>query len=352
MATPTTAAAPGHRVDWVDYAKGFCIIMVVMLHSTFGVELAAGHEGFLHPFVMFAKPFRMPDFFLISGLFLARTIDRDWRTFTDKKVVHFAYFYFLWMTLQVAVKAPVFAAEQGWLGALHIYALSFVDPFGALWFIYMLPIFFVVTKGARQLGIPVIAVWLVAAALETAHVETGWMVIDEFASRFVYFYTGYLIAPKVFAFAAFVMRRPGVALAGLLAWALANGGVVYAGFSEWPLVSLVLGFAGAFAVITVSALMARSRLFEAVRYCGRNSIVIYLAFFLPMAATRVVLMKAGVIESVGAISLIVTAVAITGSLALWWATRGGRFDFLFERPAWAHIVPPRTAARLAPQPAE
>ena len=26
------------RVDWVDYAKGFCIIMVVMMHSTLGVE--------------------------------------------------------------------------------------------------------------------------------------------------------------------------------------------------------------------------------------------------------------------------------------------------------------------------
>ncbi len=26
------------RIDWVDYAKGFCIIFVVMMHSTLGVE--------------------------------------------------------------------------------------------------------------------------------------------------------------------------------------------------------------------------------------------------------------------------------------------------------------------------
>jgi uncharacterized membrane protein YcfT len=32
------------RVDWVDYAKGFCIIMVVMMHSTLGVEAAAGRR--------------------------------------------------------------------------------------------------------------------------------------------------------------------------------------------------------------------------------------------------------------------------------------------------------------------
>ena len=68
------------RVDWVDYAKGICIVMVVMMHSVLGVELAAGQTGFMHHVVEFARPFRMPDFFLISGLFLSRVIDRDWRT--------------------------------------------------------------------------------------------------------------------------------------------------------------------------------------------------------------------------------------------------------------------------------
>src|SRR5262252_7383604 len=138
------------RVDWVDYAKGFCIVMVVMMHSTLGVEAALGHEGWLHHAVAFAKPFRMPDFFLISGLFLARVISRDWRTYLDRKVVHFAYFYVLWVTLQFAVKAPHFAAQHGWLGVLWLYAESFIEPFGILWFIYLLPIFFVVTKATRR----------------------------------------------------------------------------------------------------------------------------------------------------------------------------------------------------------
>ena len=80
--------------------------MVVMMHSVLGVEAAAGQTGFMHAFVAFAKPFRMPDFFLISGLFLAVVIDRDWRTYLDRKVVHFAYFYVLWVTIQFGFKAP------------------------------------------------------------------------------------------------------------------------------------------------------------------------------------------------------------------------------------------------------
>src|ERR1700750_3190388 len=159
------------RVDWVDYAKGFCIVMVVMMHSTLGVEAALGQEGWLHYVVAFPKPFRMPDFFLISGLFLARVIDRDWRTYLDRKVVHFAYFYLLWVTIQFAFKTPIFVAEHGALGVARLYAEAFIEPFGTLWFIYLLPIFFVVTKATR--GIPVLIVWTVIATLEIAHVETG-----------------------------------------------------------------------------------------------------------------------------------------------------------------------------------
>ena len=147
-----TANGTSDRVDWVDYAKGICIVMVVMMHSVLGVELAAGQTGFMHAVVMFAKPFRMPDFFLISGLFLALVIDRDWRTYLDRKVVHFAYFYVLWVTIQFGFKAPAFAAEQGWAHVGFEYLESFIEPFGTLWFIYLLPIFFVVIKLTRNVS--------------------------------------------------------------------------------------------------------------------------------------------------------------------------------------------------------
>lgn len=342
-------AGSSSRVDWVDYAKGFCIIMVVMLHSTFGVQDAVGREGFMQALVAFAKPFRMPDFFLISGLFLARVIDRDWRTFLDRKVVHFAYFYALWITIQFALKAPGFAAEHGWAGVLGLYLFSFIEPFGTLWFIYLLPVCFVVAKLARMLGIPPLLVWLVAAGLEIAPIATGSIVIDEFAGRFVYFYTGYLAARQVFALADAAQSHVALALGGLLAWGMVNGALVFAGYADLPVVSLALGFLGAGAVIALSALLARSNLFAPVRYCGRNSIVIYLAFFLPMAASRTALIRSGLIENVGAIALIVTIVAIVGALAAWWVVRDTRFGFLFRRPAWAHLKPRRAAAL---QPAE
>ena len=148
-----------------------------------------------------------------------------------------------------------------------------------------------------------------------AHVATGWTVIDEFCARFVYFYSGYLFAAYVFALSDRARAKPALALAGLALWALINGGLVMVGFSEWPLVSLALGFAGAGAIIVMGTLLARMQWLNFLRYCGEHSIVIYLAFFLPMAATRTLLLKTGVIADIGTISLIVTVAGVAGALA-------------------------------------
>jgi uncharacterized membrane protein YcfT len=344
MTVNGTAAGHAMRIDWVDYAKGICIVMVVMMHSVLGVEAAAGQTGFMHVLVAFAKPFRMPDFFLISGLFLSVVIDRDWRTYLDRKVVHFAYFYVLWVTIQFGFKAPSFAAESGWAHVGLLYLESFIEPFGTLWFIYLLPVFFVATKVLRRA--PPLAIWLAAAALEMLHVATGWTVIDEFCARFVYFYSGYLFAPYVFALSGRARARPAFALAGLALWALVNGGLVHSGFSEWPVISLALGLAGACAIVVIGTLLAQARWLEFLRYCGEHSIVIYLAFFLPMAATRTLLLKFGLIHDIGAVSLLVTIAGIIGALAIWWMARGTRANFLFERPAAFWIAPRKARAGL------
>jgi uncharacterized membrane protein YcfT len=342
--TARSAGPAGDRVDWVDYAKGICIVMVVMMHSVLGVELAAGQTGFMHLVVMFAKPFRMPDFFLISGLFISVVIDRDWRTYLDRKVVHFAYFYVLWVTIQFGFKAPGFAAETSWSHAGYLYLESFIEPFGTLWFIYLLPIFFVVIKATRRMPAPVI--WVVAALLEMAHVATGWTVIDEFAARFVYIYSGYLFAPYVFALADRVRAHPALALAGLALWALVNGGLVKSGYSEWPLVSLALGLAGACAIITLGTLLARMQWLGFLRFCGENSIVIYLAFFLPMAATRTLLLHTRLAHDIGTVSLVVTIAGVVGALLIWCVALAAGANFLFERPAAFWIAPKKPHATL------
>ncbi len=327
------------RIDWVDYAKGICIILVVMMHSTLGVEKAAGELSWLHGFIEWARPFRMPDFFLLSGLFLAARINRPWRDYLDTKVLHFAYFYVLWMTLQLALKGYGIYQSDGLAGAFNTYALGFVEPFGTLWFIYMLAIFFVAVKALRS--VPPVLVFSAAALLEIAPIETGWLLIDEFAARFVYFFAGYWLSSNIFAFAAAAGRKPVlVTVTGLAFWALANDVLVAGAWSKLPVISLLLGFVGAAAVVSSGVLLSKTRLAAPIRYCGENSIIIYLAFFVFMAATRTLLLKTGVVSDLALVSLLVTAAGVTGPILLYWAVRGTRASFLFSRPRWAKLASP------------
>jgi uncharacterized membrane protein YcfT len=179
-----------------------------------------------------------------------------------------------------------------------------------------------------------------------AHVATGWTVIDEFCARFVYFYAGYLFADQVFALSDHARARPGAALAVLGIWVLVDGGLVAFGVSEWPVVSLALGFAGAIAIVTTATLLARMRLLNGVRFCGEHSIVIYLAFFLPMASMRALLFKTGLINDIGTIALIVTVAGVLGALAIWRIAIAAKADFLFERPDAFWIAPKKAAPRL------
>jgi uncharacterized membrane protein YcfT len=243
------------RVDWVDYAKGWCIILVVMMHSTLGVEEAMGRETWLHGFISWARPFRMPDFFLVAGLFLSQTIDRPWRDYVDRKVLHFAYFLVLWTAIQGFPKWLIAGDDPGSL--LGHFAFAMIEPFGTLWFIYLLPIFFVATKLLRRA--PPLAVLLAGAALQIAQIHTGSTVIDEFAGRYIYFYAGYLFAPAVFRLAEKARQNRVAAGAALLAWGTVNGLAVSAGYAALPGVSLVLGFAGAGAVVSFSALLAETQ---------------------------------------------------------------------------------------------
>ncbi|MGL4813051.1 MAG: acyltransferase family protein [Beijerinckiaceae bacterium] len=341
-AAVTTLYAPsaGHgrdaRLAWVDGAKGLCIVLVVMMHSVIGVEDALGTTGWLHPVVAFATPFRIPAFFLLAGLFLSRGIETPWAQYLDRKLVHFAYFYLLWAALQIALKTGI---PLGLGPALHAYTLALVEPFGTLWFIYLLPLFFIVTKALRR--VPVIILLGVAAALEILPIHTGSTLIDEFASRYVWFLAGAFGAPWIFAWADVVRSQKATALLLIGTLGTMNGLLVAGHHAGQPGISLLLGLSGALGLIAVAVILTDTWAGRIVREAGRHSIIIYLAFFLPMIGLRVLLVQSGAAVTLGAGTtglLVWTGAAIIPLLMHPLALQFG-LRFLFERPAWARYAP-------------
>jgi len=335
------------RVDWVDYAKGICIILVVMMHVTLGYGEDVHREGWLHLFVRFAQPFRMPDFFLISGLFLSRTINAPWREYLDRKVLHFVYFYVLWLAIQLAIVEAELLVTQP-IAFLATFAHALIEPINTLWFVHMLAIFYLVTRLVRR--VPAAAVLAIAAALHTAWVahifssDSG--VIKEFSNRYVFFFAGYIAAPWIVAFARAVADQPRRALSGLVVWALVNGVMAAYGMHFWPVLSLAMGFAGAAAIVTVASLLAQRDWAWALRYAGANSIVVYLTFFFPKGVLSRLAVATVPHWDVALVSLLITAVAVVTPLIFHRLIRFTRLAFLFVRPAAFRLVPARASGLI------
>lgn len=350
------------RLTWVDMAKGLSIMLVVMLHTVYGVGEATGQTSYLHWLVGFATPFRMPEFFLISGLFLANVINRDWRKFADRRVVHYFYFYGLWALILCGIKCGLIEGRPDM--TIRNLLISFYQPYSVLWFIYLLAAFSAVIKLVHDRRIPHWAMIAVGVAMQIAPVHSGFYVIDNFAEYLVYFYLGYAGAPLVFRLVKWAQNDLPYAVLGLMAWALLNGALVFSndwavlpgemqmGLAALPGLRLVLAIAGSLAICTFAGVLARLPRTKWLAWLGARSIVIYLAFSLPMAISRVILLKLIPGIDVNILATLVFGIAIASPLILYGAVQvTGWGRFLFERPAWAHI-PEQSRARPARVPAE
>jgi uncharacterized membrane protein YcfT len=360
-------SARATRLEWVDVAKGLSIILVVMMHSAYGVGEETGSAGYLHYVIGWATPFRMPEFFLISGLFLSQVIARDWLRYADRRVLHYFYFYALWAVLQIVFKVGLGTGDP--VAAATGVAWAIVEPYGVLWFIYMLAVFSLVTKLLWDLRVNHWLVLAAGAVLQLAPIHTGTYVVDQFAEYFVYFYAGYALAPRIFQIVEWATRHALAAMAGLAIYGLANTALVFGGgfevrpdqvemgYAALPGLHLGLALLGSLAVCVTAALLARLGWMDWLRWLGEHSIIIYLSFSIPMAMSRMLLLKLGLVTDTGVLSTIVLLVALTSPLVLYGLIRvTGWGRLLFERPAWAHL--PGTpgsrgyAARAAAAPAE
>ncbi len=355
--------ATAKRHDWVDAAKGMSILFVVMLYVTYSVGEDTGRIGILHWVAGYLTPFRMPDFFAISGLFLSRTLQKSALTFFDRRVFHYAYFYFLWLVIHITIKVALATGDVGL--ALSELGNAVFQPYGVLWFIYVLALVNLAVLLLKTLRVPHWLALVLGTALQISGLHTGSYAIDQFAAYFVYFYAGYALAPVFFAIVSYALDHKAQAIAALAVWSLANGLAVFLPSHTLHTTGIDMGLAGlpgmrlSFALIGITAIFVAAGLLMQLPFMrwlawiGKRSIVLYVSFALPMTAVRTVLIKFNLIPDVSLLSIVVYAAALIGPFVLYTLVQwSGRGKFLFERPAWAHIDRPRSPARQSLSPAE
>lgn len=94
------------RMEWVDYARGIAIILVVYRHTMVGLKRSAQDvPTFLYNIQEFLVNVRMPVFFVLSGIFLSRSLlNKSGSDLIKKKATSLLYPYVLWTVILITMQ--------------------------------------------------------------------------------------------------------------------------------------------------------------------------------------------------------------------------------------------------------
>lgn len=336
---PKLVSATRARQPWIDLLRGGSVLLVILLHArqyAFHGYLPDGATvdgSLLTDLVRLVNvslaPMRMQLMFLLSGLFVARSLDKGSQAYLSGKLRSVLYPFLLWSLVIILVRDGGATAAKGVPFAWEEFGAIVTGTSTLTWFLYDLFLFFLVTPYLRRFSpLAVIPVALALAWL----VPTSLYVKPELFYYFIYFYLGDWISRRGVDLAAYRSKSL-LSFSGLCLLAI----VLLANFSGmpkvWPVyLPLVLG---TLPLLVWCAEHAAAHPWSApLTYVGRNSIVFYLAHYPPF------LVVAWLLHTVtldGTVSLGVLLLTGIGTPALICLARDRigtpAVDWLFSWPA-------------------
>ncbi|WP_431797747.1 acyltransferase family protein [Microbacterium kunmingense] len=325
--TPGQNAA---RIAWIDIARGIAITLVVFHHSIQFLDASGWQVDLLVQLTAGLSTFRMPLFFLVSGLLASSAIARlSLVSLFWKRLALLIYLYALWCLIWWAwflVVPRPFDPVTSPVGDL---ATAIYLPWSGLWFLYALIAYTVAAWLLRRL--PAVA-QLFIAFLVAALFATGIITISQsytwrsIGTYFALFITGVVCRRLIESYAQRVNSW----------WLIGSGALLAVGSFALPVLPLqgvarvglcVVG--AAFGVALAVTLSRASSLRRAIGALGSRTLPIYVLNSL-LLALIVALLPVGLVPGWLA-AVILTGVVVASALVIRRAT--GRIHGIFDLPS-------------------
>jgi len=299
---PLTPSIPLARTDWLDYAKGMGILLVVyghLLSSNFNARVPVPGQFFaLSDSIVYS--FHIPLFFFLAGLVVAGSYrKRGANAFMKDKLAHLARPYLIWCGLQVLVEL-LFSRHVNrpvtWLDLAEIPIL----PHEQFWFLYALFWAYLCYALCRFLSLPLVIFAVAAVVLFSFPIHTEYGALDKFSIEIPFFVLGTLVAQPLME----LVRRRVPTLAILIPVSVFFAGCEYAEFAgitsaqrleldygTHGLAFLALALLGTMTVIGWAAYLADRRSWSWLATLGRYSLPIYVTHMLLGVPVRMALLQ-------------------------------------------------------------
>lgn len=312
---------PTTRQDWADIAKGIGIVLVVLGHVARGM-VRAGQvvpQPFFDHLDRILYSFHMPLFFLLSGWFAPRSLERRGAGATiANRVDTLVWPYILWSLFQGSLEVLLSRWTNGDTPWISVLSLLWA-PRGQFWFLHSLFLIAVVFAAGwwlagRRVLIVFLAVtfvgWLMQGNLATQPIVQQVLVNGFWFALGAYFGgMGFDIGRirRIFVvvpFVAFVLTH---AIAIQLGIDPTRGGIL----------GLMAGATGILSVIGLSATLS-GRVARVFLSLGTTSMGIYLMHILIGSGMRIAVEKA--LPSLHFTASLL-GITVAATMIPWWATR-------------------------------
>lgn len=298
----------------MDYAKGIAIILVLYRHVFEGIKnsgIDVSHYMFLEEWNIIFFSFRMPLFFIVSGIFVSSSFaKRGIKKFIQTKMRTILYPYFLWGVIQISLQLIFSQYVNGPISLSSYLDLLYlpreIEQFWYLYALFNVTVLYVILKyyaGLKSwhnllLGI---LLFLLSALLYQKNIIVGFVsdifhyyifiALGDFISNFIRNRKRWnlfeswrlfvlLLFPFIFSQIYFLyanIRFP-------------ENKYQYVEYFN-PLVFLPIALIGCAFVINVSFILQKNSKAKWLRVLGKHSLYIYVAHVIVVASLRVLLTR-------------------------------------------------------------
>ena len=331
---PAFRKVRSERIGWVDHAKGIGIFLVVLGHVLYGmVHASLPVPRYTEYACNWIYGFHIPLFFVLSGLFVARSMHKGVKRFLFDKLRVIAYCYVLWAilhgTLQIAASSYT-NYHLTWSFLLRMW----FEPFGVYWFLYVLffiHLLFAILHcmGFRKGGMLVLAV-ILSAVVTTCGAEIS-SPLDQIGYYFLFFAFGAWTAERRYDFIKGRGDAMLLALAILFVCLYSFSVGTYFTPHDW-LRHATRALLGIAATVLFASFLERRGWCRFLRNWGAMSLQIYVMHTIFSAAWRIFWQKGAGVDSMPVHLVGGVVVGLILPLLVQHVASTLRFPYLFELP--------------------
>ncbi|RFM30190.1 acyltransferase family protein [Deminuibacter soli] len=299
------------RLAWVDYLKGIAIILVVYRHALLGIERGGiVINASLENANMIFYSFRMPLFFVLSGIFIGGSLlKKQPGAVIQNKFNTLLYPYLVWTFIQITLQVVLSRfvnASRSWVDYTYIlYQPRSLDQFWYLPALFNTTLVYVLLKTKLKtphwlqllLGL---AFYFTARYVESISMISDWM------KFYIFFAIGDAIARLFFTDSVQrVLQQKRSLLLFAPFFALAQW--YYVSHTVGEALFLVIALTGCVFMFMIAFQLQRLQWMPFLRVLGFHSIYIYAMHVIVIGLLRVVLIRfAGIHQPLVLLTLCIT----------------------------------------------